>query len=253
MVDGTNGFHKQMDFSLPEAIRVDQQRLLPSSKAMAEAQAPHPLFLPEGQEDSSRFLKQVAKCSEGLDNSAELRAGLEQSISYYRNLNEAGQLKLAEALQQLGALHHKEGTRQKALSCYEESLSLLRQLPADDAAAPMDRALKQTGSIHYEMQRLPEAFHYFEKALDIATKSACPPSDSEKLEAAAIATLSAAIQMEIAIEGQAKATGQQASHFIALAEKFMEGLNEEGRLVKKRMEELKYMNRVLKGMLQVDG
>ena len=112
----------------------------------------------------------------------------------------------------------------------------------------MARVLKQTGSMHYEMQHLPEAFHYFEKALDIATKSACPPSDSEKLEAAAIATLSAAIQMEISIEGQA-ATGQHASYFIALAEKFMEGLNEEGHFVKKRMEELKYMNRVLKGML----
>ena len=244
------------DFSLPEAIQIDVQRLDSLSTDVPEQRLPFPQdmspehlsclpALPNEQNSSSRFLQQVRICSEGLEDSSAKRPGLEKAISRYRNQEEAGQLKLAEAIQQLGALSHKEGKWEEALLHYEESLAILRLLPLSEAAAPVSWALKQMGSLHYEMQHLKTAIHCLEEALDLTEKHTAPRSSQEKLEVAAMATLAAAIRMELLIEGQGNTTGRNASQFLTLAQYYLDGLNEEDHLVKKRSEELKYMNRIL--------
>lgn len=260
MQGGQNKSQNRLDFRLPEAIRTGQQKIsllttaipdkpILSPKEAAGKHTPLPVFLPEGQGDSSRFLEQVAQCCDGLEPSPAMQPGLERSIRQYRTLGEQGRLKLAETLQQLGALLREKGDKPSALRCFEESLAILRKLPPSDRAAPLAGGLKQAGDILYGMQRLPEAARYFEEALRISEKNPILSSDSEKLEAAAIATLSAAIRIEQAAGEQEGDIGRRASEFIALSEKYLKAIREEEYLVKKRMEELKYVNRVLRGII----
>lgn len=261
---GYNGFFNRVDapdLSLPEAIKVDKQNLdlfsgaEPESRpsfpraGSLERQAPFIPFVAAGQNDKARFLEEMEKCAVGLEELQARRAGLDKTIARYRELGRPGQLKLAEALQQLGALYREEGDKQKAMQHYEESLSTLRLMPFSETNTLVAGVLKELGSLHCEMQQLPAALLYFEEALNITRQHSTPLSDPAKLEAAAIASLAAAIRMNIPIQKQAGTNGRSASQLLALAEQFLAGLNEEGHLVKKRLEELKYLKRVMEGLL----
>lgn len=205
-------------------------------------------FTPAGQKGALLLSEDAENCTEEPEDVQAKLAGLEKAINYYRSSGKTGRPKLAESLQQLGSLYQDEGNHKEALRHYEESLSLLQQMPPSEAASPKAQALKQLGSLHYELQHLPEALQYFEAALNLTEEQFTPQSDPAKLEASAIAILSAALR--IATGEQAGTNGRSASQFITLAERYLKRLGQEGHLVKKRMEELKYTKRVLEGLLE---
>ena len=155
----------------------------------------------------------------------------------------------AEALQQLGSLYQEEGEEKEALQYYEQSLSILKALPAAESAPLILLAMKQIGSIHYEMEHFAPALQSFEKALELIGKYTPGPPAPVKLEAAAMATLSAAIQMEQTAGGRKAGGSRDAAQFISLAEQYLDDLEEEDALVEQRQEELNALKGILKGML----
>lgn len=224
-----------------------KQLTLPEA-AIRERAPSAPPFVLAGQEEPPSFSENTEKCTEETENVQAKRAELEKAVNYYRSAGKTSWLELAGSLQQLGSLYQNEGNRDEALRHYEESLSLLQQMPSSETASSKAHALKQLGSLHYELQRFPEALQHFEAALDLTEKHFTPQSGPSKLEASSIAILSAALRM--ATGEQARINGRSTPQFIALAERYLEGLDQENHLVRKRMEELKYSKRVLEGLLE---
>ena len=187
---------------------------------------------------------------EDIDTLSAAAAVLEKAVAHYRNRGEAERLKLAGALMELAGLDQQREDQQEALNHYQESLSVLQQLPLSQAATPMIKVLKQMGSLHYEMQHFPETARCFEEALGLSGQSTTSPSGPAKLEAAAMATLAAAIRMAPATTGHGQSGRHAARRLTTLAEQYLNGVDkEEGYLVDKQQGELRAQLGVLKRLL----
>ncbi|MCB0560073.1 MAG: tetratricopeptide repeat protein [Lewinellaceae bacterium] len=200
-----------------------------------------------GSADLPELLEELAQLHHARGDSAAALSALEQAISHYHRLGRPYQLRLAEALQQQGALHQTAGNKPAALGRYEESLSILRQRAPSEAALLTIQALKHMGCLHYEMQHFPEAIQCLEETLHLTEIYLPQQTAPVKLETAAVATLAAAIRMSLPTN--TVTTTRSTTQFITLAEQYLDGLDGGDHLVDKRREELKYVKRVLEGLL----
>ncbi|MCB0565112.1 MAG: tetratricopeptide repeat protein [Phaeodactylibacter sp.] len=219
---------------LQEAVRAYEQSL---------ASAEGPAGLPE-------LLEELAQLYHARGDSPAALSSQKQAIGHYHNLGRPYRLKLAHALQQLGAMHQTGGDMTAALRRHEESLSILRRLPPSESALLTIQALKYMGGLHYEMQHFPAAIQCFEETLNLTEKYQAQQLPPVKLEAAAMATLAAAMRMGLANKEQTITNTRSTAQFITLAEQYLDGLDREDHLVEKRLEELKYLKRVLEGLLE---